>query len=149
MGKIMFVFILLLLPCTDAEAEAASPRIDLSIIATIESGANPCAYNAREQAYGMYQIREGALADYNTAGPGRARPLVLSDMYDSLISEVVARWYFDVAIPRYLKYFKIKDTLENRIIAWNAGIGTLASGRPVPPITRAYIRVYKEMAGLV
>ena len=149
MGKsaTMLILILLAQPVLIVRAEAApSARVDVRAIAVLESGGNPLAYNAHEQAYGAFQIRQCVITDYNTAGPGRTHPLVLSDMYDPFISEVTADWYIYTAIPKYLQYYNIKDTVDNRLIAYNAGIGTLASGRKIPALTRAYVRLYKELA---
>jgi len=148
MGKsaTMLILILLAQPVLIMRAEAApSARVDVRIIAVLESGGNPLAYNPIEQAYGMHQIRAAALIDYNTAGPGRSRPLRLTDMYDDFLSEVVADWYVNEAIPKYLTYYRVQDTIDNRLIAYNMGVTALASGRKIPALTRAYIEMYHEI----
>jgi len=142
---IMGIMLILVLFALPGFAVNKNVRINLRAIALIESGGDPLAYSPHEQAYGLFQIRAPALLDYNTAGPGRACPLILTDMYDPFLAEAVASWYFDTAIPAYLAYYRIADTVENRIIAWNAGIGAMAEGRRVPATTQAYINIYKEM----
>lgn len=144
----MLILILLSQPCLTCRgyAEAApSARVDVRIIAVLESGGDALAYNALEGATGAHQIRQCVITDYNTAGPGRCNPLTLTDMYDEFISERVASWYINEAVPKYLRYYNIKDTIDNRLIAYNAGIGTLASGRKVPAVTKAYVKMYHEI----
>lgn len=146
MGKsVMLILVLLCQPVLIGRVYA-EVRIDVSVIAELESGNNPLAYNALEGAYGAHQIRRAALFDYNTAGPGRTRALSLHDMYDDFLSEHVADWYINTAIPKYLTYYNIADTIENRLIAYNMGVGALASGRKVPALTRAYVKMYRELA---
>ena len=148
MGKsaTMLILILLAQPVLIVRAEAApSARVDVRIIAVLESGGDPLAYNAHEQAYGAFQIRQCVIMDYNTAGPGRSRPLILTDMYDDFLSEVVADWYVNEAIPKYLTYYRVQDTVDNRLIAYNMGVTALASGRKIPALTRAYVRMYHEI----
>jgi len=150
MGKFVMPFLILILfelpsLSLSAAAEAGGINIDVDAIAELESGSNALAYNPLEQAYGMHQIRAAALCDYNTAGPGRSRPLVLTDMYDEFLSEHVADWYINRAIPAYLKHFKIPDTIDSRLIAYNMGVGALAARRRIPARTVAYIRMYKEL----
>jgi len=118
--------------------------VDVGIIALIESGNFNYAYNAIEQACGPHQIRQCVIDDYNTKGPGRARPLALSDMYDDFLSEHVADWYINVQIPKYIRHYKIKDHVNARIVAYNAGIKALKDRR-IPPITRAYMAVYHDI----
>lgn len=145
MGKsVMLIIILLAQPVLIGRVQA-EVRIDVRAIAELESGNNPLAYNAIEGAYGAHQIRRAALFDYNTAGPGRNRALSLHDMYDDFLSEHVCDWYVNTAIPKYLYYYNIADTIDNRLIAYNMGVGALAQGRKVPALTRAYVNAYKEL----
>lgn len=145
MGKSVMLIIILLAQPVLIQNAGAEIRIDVNIIAELESGNNPMAYNAHEQAYGAHQIRRDALFDYNTAGPGRNRALSLHDMYDDFLSEHVCDWYVNTAIPKYLYYYHIPDTIDNRLIAYNAGIGFLASGKRIPASTRAYVQAYKDI----
>jgi hypothetical protein len=151
MGKfVMLILILLSQPCLTCRGYAEAARVDVRIIAVLESGGNPLAYNAKTQAYGKFQIRQCVITDYNTAGPGRSRPLVLSDMYDEFIAEYVADWYIQIALTKYLSYYKIPTTTENYLIAWHDGIGNLIKyldGRKgLGPEMRAYLKMYAEIA---
>jgi hypothetical protein len=47
-------------------------------------------------------------------------------------------------IPQMLKAYKIPDTIDNRLWAYNAGIGNVKKGR-LPKETRNYIRKYHKL----
>jgi hypothetical protein len=95
----------------------------------------------------MHQIRQAVLTDWNTKGPGKMAPLILSDMYDEFLSSIVCDWYVNEQLPKYIKAFGAKDSIEARLISYNAGISYVRPGnvKPLPAITRAYIRMYKEL----
>lgn len=124
MKKILFAVAIMLISAT------AYAEIDMSVIATIESSNNPNAYNESENAIGLYQIRLGALKDYNMAH---------------------ISWYFNVAIPKYMKNMGIEDTTDHRIIAYNFGISNLrkylAGEKELPQITKNYIKKYHNLKG--
>jgi hypothetical protein len=147
MGKIhrIIVVVMGVLSSLPGTAMSADNHIDLRAIAIIESGGNHLAYNAHEGAYGQYQIRAPALADYNKYGPGRMRHLSLTDMYDDLLSDIVADWYLNTMIPTYLHRMKVTDSVNARIIAYNAGISYARPGKKIPATTRAYINMYHDL----
>jgi hypothetical protein len=117
--------------------------IDLDIIKDIESGGNPKAFNNRSCATGAYQITQICLDDYNTFGPGKKFcHLRLSDMFIESVGREVADWYFNVRIPALLKAFGILDSVEHRLICYNAGINYLAKKKPLKKETVNYIEKY-------
>lgn len=119
-------------------------EIDLRIIAQIESNNDPLAYNKSSGAVGMYQITPVCLMDYNELIRDRFE---LSEMFDEHKAFIVANWYLNKRIPRLLKHFKLADTTENRLRAYNSGIGTLFEGM-YPAETRNYVKKYQQLARL-
>jgi len=124
---------------------ANSAEIDLSIIATIESNNNPRAVGSGGDV-GLYQITPILIREWNNFHPRATYQI--SDMFDPAKAEIVARWYLGRRIPQMIKHYGKPDTIENRIIAWNAGISYVKTGKPLPKITQNFIRKYKRLAGL-
>lgn len=62
----------------------------LARLAAVESGGNAAAVNAREDAYGRYQIRAPYLADANEA---LGTSYTLAQMHDPAIAAAVVRAY--------------------------------------------------------
>jgi len=117
--------------------------VDLGIVAHIESSGNPSAVGDGGKALGLYQLHKGPVLDMcrrekvcfthrEMLHPGKAR--------------IVANWYLNTEIPRLLKHYQLEDTLENRLIAYNAGIGNLVRRKSTPQITKKYLKKYQEMA---
>ena len=100
---------------------AYAEEINLHIIATIESSNNPLVRNIRTSATGIYQITPICLKDYNDYHKWDYQ-YTLEDMFDEYSCWVVANWYLNERIPAMLKYFGFPDTIENRLICYNAGI---------------------------
>lgn len=115
----------------------SSAHIDLAIIAKIESGGHPEAYNSHSGAVGLYQITPICLKDYNKYH----EPFMLANMYDRSMASTVADWYLNTRIPCLLRSMAIKDTIKNRLFAYNAGIGKVKRGI-MPKETRDYIKKY-------
>lgn len=116
------------------------PQINLSTISSIESSGNPGAIGDHGRSRGLYQISKAVIDDYNRA---HNTSYLHQDALDQEIGKKVASWYFQERIPALLKHFKKPVTLENLIVSYNCGIGCVVKGR-VPPVTRAYIKKYKE-----
>jgi len=114
----------------------------MSIIATIESNNDPMAYNAKSKARGMYQITPICLKDYNIEN---LLNLPLVALFDPKTSIDIANWYLNARIPQFLRNKGIVDTIDNRLWAYNAGIGNVVKGI-MPQETVDYIRKYKELA---
>lgn len=116
--------------------------VDLKVIAKIESGLNPQAYNKHSHAVGMYQITPICLDDFNMF---HKYGYLLTDMYDAQKAYIVAQWYFDFRIPQLLRHYGIADTIRNRIICWNAGIAYLTKHKRLPIETVNYINKYNRL----
>ena len=95
----------------------------------------------------MYQITLICLRDYNLAHIRGGYNH--SEMYDPVKAHKVAEWYLNKRIPRYLKYYGIEDTLENRLISYNFGVGNLRKYRDgaieLPKETSDYLIKYNKL----
>jgi hypothetical protein len=135
--------------------------VDMMKIITIESGGNPHAFNKRTHAIGLCQITPICLREYNH----RDRRLSyiddegnkcwcviypdewfthnydIGDLYNPNTNLLIGTWYMNERIPKLLKHYHIEDTIENRLRAYNSGIGTLVKGR-YPQETRDYVKKY-------
>lgn len=133
--------------------------VNMNIIADIESGSEPLAYNAKTGAVGEFQLMQPVVSDYNnrgaqSTGDTLGHPFVLEEMYDPFSSLLVANWYMNIKIPAYLYEFNIPDNVTARLIAYNWGIGHLhkwfrqgAHWSALPLETRKYIKKYfKELS---
>jgi hypothetical protein len=78
-------------------------------VGIVESKSNPVAYNARERAVGIYQIRQGMLTDFNQA---THQSYTLTDMYDISLSNEVFIWHC-------MKYHP--SEIETICRTWNGG----------------------------
>ena len=122
-----------------AHAEISYPKIDLSAIQRIESQGckSPCIGDSGK-ALGIFQLHAGVIKDYNRAHNTKIshRMALLSDT-----ALIVANWYLNTKIPQYLAFYKLPDTLENRLSAYNMGIGSVLKGKSAT----SYIKKYKEL----
>lgn len=126
----------LLIGCQAAQAE----EIDMDKIMMIESSGNPLAHNKKDNSIGLYQITPICLAEFNMFH--KTEQYRESDLWNPVVNFKIADWYINNRIPKMLKYYKVEDTVENRIWAYNAGIGNVVKGR-MPEITKNYIRKYR------
>lgn len=126
----------------------SSPEINLAIIADIESGGNPLAYNARSGAVGKYQIMPIVIKEWN-ARYIKELYYLPKDMYNAVKSREVADWYLNARIPQLLRAYRLSDTLINRLACYNWGIGHVrhwvrrgSRWNELPKETRNYIKRY-------
>ena len=136
--KIAFICVLCLFSATFSAW--AGVRVDLSKIAQIESSGNPYAWNKKDDSRGLYQITPICLKEYNNFHP--RDDYNMDDLWDVSISTAIADWYINVRIPQMIKHYGKEDTIENRLIAYNAGISYIKSEKQIPPITKQYIIKY-------
>ncbi len=129
---------ILLVSCTPAHAQ----EVDIAIISTIESSNNPKAHNNISGSTGLCQITQSALSEFNHHFH---KNYSLISMYDGRTNLLVADWYINNRIPVMLKYYGIPQTIENRIWAYNAGIGNVVKNI-MPKETKNYIKKYKRLA---
>lgn len=118
----------------------ASQDIDMNKIYQIESSNNPKAFNKGSKARGLGQITPIVLKEWNNFHPKETH--TSDDLYDSSTNKKIAHWYMNKRIPQMMKRLKIEDTTENRLIAYNAGIGRV--GKILPTETANYIKKYNK-----
>ena len=126
-----------------------SQVVDIAKIIQIESSGNPDAYNPISKAIGLCQITSVCLLEWNNYHPnGQYDEL---DLYNGEINTLIGNWYVNIRIPSMLKYYRIPDTINNRIIAYNFGIGHLrnwyragADYELLPKETKNYIVKYNR-----
>ena len=128
----LFLMLFLLSPCAFAE------NVHLPTIAIIESGGNPRAIGDGGRALGRFQLHKGVVEDYNRRHNTRISHKMA---YDSEVSRRVADWYLNREIPRLLRHFRLPDTVQNRLWAYNAGIKSVLKGR-MPSVTKMYLKKY-------
>lgn len=121
-------------------------RVNISLIAQIESSGNPQAHNVREDARGLCQIRPGVLHDYNRAHKTTYR---MSALWEEDVNRYVCDWYINAKIPMMLSQYGLSDNVKNRILAYNWGIRNVRKyyGRQlrVPDSTRRYLVKYNAL----
>ena len=106
-----------------------------------ESGGFALAWNVKEDARGLYQIRKTVLVDYNKR---HHTALTMNDLWNPDTNYKVAIWYTSVRIPQMLRHFHLPVTTENLIIAYNAGINNARKHR-IPKTTKDYLRKYYKL----
>ena len=149
---------------------ARAEGVNMDIIAIIESNNNPNAYNKKSGAIGLYQITPIVYEDWKNHNyiyefegkteDGKKVIIHFRPDYFSLrylfvpeFNKEVADWYMQKRIPQLLRYYKIPDTITNRLIAYNWGIGNLKkwyfSKNPkftLPQETHDYLIKYYKLA---
>lgn len=122
----------LILFCSNAYAV----EINLKAVAWIESSGNPKAVGDNGKALGLYQLHKGVIDDYNKENH------VLnthSDALEPITAHKIAKWYLTIKIPKYLKYYGLKDTLANRLTAYNMGIKAVREKRTAKKYLKKYL----------
>ena len=126
-----------------AEDPAEKVSIDLGRIAKIESSNDPKAENSRTGARGLHQIMEPTWEEM-TRKMGVDWPW--EEAFNEEANKEVADYYMNTEIPRLLKHFNLEDTVENRLAAYNWGVGNLKHNewQDAPQETIDYIKKYNE-----
>lgn len=138
------IITVLLLTLTTGVAMAQPLTININAIIQIESSGNPTAYNEKEIAIGLMQIRPCVVQEWNKAHPDDRH--AIEDMFIPRLNVKVGTWYLEHRIPEMIRAYRRPDTIENRIIAWNAGIKYVKDHLEIPNSTRKYIARYLEGA---
>ena len=142
--KVVSVYIFLFLFTFSAYAKPTlnlpNWEIKIARIIIIESSGNPLAYNKNSGAVGICQITQICLDDYNFYNQ---TDIKLDELYNPELNKKVAEWYLNKRIPTMLNYYNIEDTVENRLFAYNAGIGKVKKGI-MPLETKNYIKKYEN-----
>lgn len=117
--------------------------LDLEAIKQIESGGNKLAYNKYSGARGLYQITDICRREYlNYHKNERIAP---EDLFNAKINERIAKWYINKRIPQMIRHYGKRLTNRNKIIAYNAGISYVVSGKEIPTETENYIIKYNKL----
>jgi hypothetical protein len=123
-----------------ASGEAqAKPNIDKNKIESIESSGNANAVSEKG-AVGIRQVTQPVVTDFNKSHGTNYK---LNDMKDKEKGREISDWYFEEEIPRLLKSAGFEDTEENRLRAYNQGIGSMKKGK-YPKETRDYVKKYQK-----
>lgn len=121
-------------PCTPAHAE-----VDLNAIAQIESSNRPHVIGDDGKSFGMYQLSAPVIKEYG---------FTVKEVLDNPSKQnLVARWYLNVRIPQMIRHYGKPVTVKNQIIAYNAGISYVKTGKPLPKVTRDYLHKYAVLTG--
>ena len=136
--------------------------VDINIIIQIESGGNPNAYNYKTTARGLLQITEICLKDFNECFHFADKEFIngefvlwidfiklgqkvnIEELYEPSKNIIIGSWYMNIRIPQMLRAYKIPDTIDNRLWAYNAGIGNVKKGIK-PRETKNYIIKYHRL----
>lgn len=137
------VMLLVMLMLFSSMAYADDVYVDMQKIRMIESSGNPRAYNVSSQARGLYQITPIVLTEWNNYHPHEQ--YTVEQLFSSSINSSIAHWYMNYRIPQMLHYYKVEDTVTNRLIAYNAGISyVVGNGKVLPSETVQYIAKYNN-----
>lgn len=136
----------LLIACffVQSRADASEILVNMNAIAKIESQGNPAAWNKKEDARGMYQLRKDVLTEWNNSHPEDSHSS--DDLFKKEVNEKLARWYLGFRIPQMIKHFKKELSQRNVIIAYNAGIKYVKTGAELPETTKKYLSKYERIA---
>ena len=124
---------------------ASAEEVDLAIIATIESSNNPMAisFSGAKYGRGLCQISEICLKEYNRLAIAHQwNKVAIDELFTPKTNLIIANWYMNKRIPYMLRYYGVEDTVDNRLWAYNAGIGRVVNG-VMPEETEDYIEKYK------
>lgn len=96
--------------------------INMNKIAQIESSNNPNAENPESGARGLCQIMEPTWGESVRL---MKKDWAWDDAFDADKNRQVGNFYMNRRIPQMLKAFKIPDSVEARLAAYNWGVGNL------------------------
>jgi hypothetical protein len=116
--------------------------VNMAIVSQIESNNNANAFNSGSGAIGLCQVTPILLKEYNQIWGENFRR---HELFNPQVNMQIAEWYMNQRIPYLLKHFNQPDTLENRLLAYNAGIRAVIKHR-MPKESHNYIIKYKRLA---
>lgn len=138
---IMIIGLLMAMFLLSSPEQAEAGMIEMERIAMIESSGNPLAHNKKEDGRGLFQINPVCLKEWNNFHPSEIYSA--EDLWNPQVNRRIAEWYMNTRIPQMIKHFQKIDSIENRIIAWNAGIKYVKTGAEIPAGTRRYLEKYR------
>lgn len=124
-----------------------SGDVNMDIIIRIESNGNPNAIG-RAGEHGLCQIIPGTWDEcIERMGVDWSWK---EYSFDPIKNRAVGTYYMNTRIPQMLRYYDIPDTIDNRIIAYNAGIGNLIrihrEVNSIPYTTCDYLAKYRQFS---
>lgn len=129
------LFLLISLPCYGNSK--VSPTVNMEALCEVESGCRSFAIGDGGRALGAFQLHAGAVKDVNSL-------LKTNYSHDEAMDEAkgraIADAYVNKVIPHYLRHYRLPDTLENRLTAYNRGLKAVKKGQTAS----AYIQRYRE-----
>lgn len=122
-----------------AMPECLGQDVSLPIIAQIESSGRADAIGDGGKALGLYQLHSACITDFNKR---HKTAYSHKDALNPDIASKIANWYANYEVPRLLRHFKQSDTLENRLTAYNMGVGAVIKGKRAI----SYINKYRRLS---
>lgn len=128
----------IIFPLQVAFGAETGQSVDMGKIAYIESSGCKNMIGDNGKALGCYQLHKGVVAEYNQYKRALYRH---DDVMKPDIGFKIADWYMNTRIPAMLRHYKQPDTLENRLTAYNMGIGAVIKGKRAVKYIEKYNRV--------
>jgi soluble lytic murein transglycosylase-like protein len=147
--RIIFSILVMLLVCSNVNAV----EINLDAIKMIESSNGRDKRVSSKGAVGLMQITPICLKDYNIQTKSK---YTMKDMWNDDINFKVGSWYINVRIPQFLRAYRFRDYGENRLLAYNMGIGRMRKLRSIygnrwhlklPTESKNYLKKYWKIIG--
>lgn len=120
--------------------------VDYIQVCMIESGGDSSAISI-EGAIGIMQLMPVTLTDWNNQHPNEK--YTLKDIKRKRVNIKIGVWMLKKRIPELLKFYKLPDAVNHRLICYNWGIGYFKSWyekgadyRRLPDETKCYIIKY-------
>lgn len=135
-------------PVDKEAADSEAGFIDMKKIVQIESSGNPKAVNKKSGARGLTQLVKPT---WEECVKKLKKNWSWDDAFDGKKNLIVGTYYMNKRIPQMLKYYKIPDTVETRLAAYNWGIGYVYKAYKkygnewinyIPTETKNYIKKY-------
>lgn len=125
------------------------------IIIKIESNGNPNAVS-EDGCIGLMQISPAVFIEYQkeqfkllSKDAELISHWLLEDLFNPSINREIGTWYLKRIWFHYLPHYKLNQTIENLLIAYNFGIGNLVKYKQgkikLPKETRDYISKYNKL----
>lgn len=130
-------------------------NINIDAIEKIESSGGKNIHNKKSGASGSMQIHNKGVWNEIMKSLGQNWSWE-KHRFDRGASRAAGNHYINIIIPRYLKSYKIPDTIEARLAAYNWGIGNVVKAyrshkenwiTALPSETKNYIEKYNALAG--
>ncbi len=112
----------------------------LEAIAMQESTGRNLGVHPDGVSAGMFGVTPIVLQEWNNFHPDDQ----ITDRIAFRNNVRIAAWYIGKRIPQMIKHYDKKNTLENRMLAYNAGISYVSNEKLMPMSTSGYIERIKK-----